>query len=303
MIDRITFIIKHFDFGELEARLKLETVGISGRTSASIYGTTINNLKFIVYSSTVKVSGSLHKYSKGNNYSLFTYKEAQLALQEISKISNIPLDEFIVTSIEIEINLPMVKDPKEYLKIIHSYKSLDFISMTPLSKTSQIRGVRCRLSEYDIKFYDKTFETIRSGKIKVADRKTIPPNIIRFEVGFSGKQLKTIGFRRMTGKSLQHPHHGPMLKKKLKLIFNEINFYDISANYSKMLEDDVKRYIFVMSNGYNHYLDYLKQQFGVEEYRKERRRTDSFLKKIEPLKTSELETELKTKFAETLLKI
>lgn len=58
-----------------------------------------------------------------------------------------------------------------------------------------------------------------------------------------------------------------------------------------------------MSNDYNLFLEYLKKYSGEESYRKEIRRKKTFLKKIYPLKTSELEIELKEKFAAVLSKI
>lgn len=237
MIDRIVFKIIHFDFDDLEAHIELIEYGESIRTSASLYKGKIKNVEFRVYDSIVKVAGSLHKFCKGNNYSLMTFKEAQSSLIKLSKVCGIPLENFIVTSIEIGVNMQMEQDPKAYLNIIRGYKGLPFIPMTPLSKTSQIRGVRCKLSEYDIKFYDKTFETILKGRIKKEDRKEIPINILRFEVAFSGKQLKTIGFKNLTGESLQHPHHGAMLKRKLKLIFKgliSLMFRWIIQKYWKM---------------------------------------------------------------------
>ncbi len=304
MIDRIKFKIIDFDVDLLEKHIELSPVKVNKKTEAFILGATIKNIQFTVSSSRyLTISGSLHKFWKGDNFSFFTFEEAQLALAEISTTCGIPLENFIVTSIEIGINIKMKHDPKTYLNIIKSFKGLPFIPMTPLSKTSQIRGVRCKLSEYDLKFYDKTFETIRSEKIKVKDRVKIPSNLLRFEVAFSGKQLKTIGFHNMTGRSLQHPHHGAMLKRKLKLIFNGIKTFDASLDYSKMLENDVKKYIFAMSNDYNLFLEYLKKYIGEEALRKEIRQTRTFLGKIEPLKRSELEIELKEKFAAVLSKV
>ncbi|WP_165045810.1 hypothetical protein [Dysgonomonas sp. ZJ709] len=55
-----------------------------------------------------------------------------------------------------------------------------------------------------------------------------------------------------------------------------------------------------MSENYPYYLDYLKKYQGEKEFRKEVRANDNFFKKIEPLKNSRYENELKKKFEKTM---
>lgn len=67
------------------------------------------------------------------------------------------MDKFIVTNIEIGVNLKMSEDPMNYINdIIGKYP---FSPMKLLAYTSRINGTFCNLSGYDIKFYDKTFES------------------------------------------------------------------------------------------------------------------------------------------------
>lgn len=100
----------------------------------------------------------------------------------------------------------------------------------------------------------------------------------------------------VTGKNLLSPLHYTRFKRLMNSIFNEIVFDDITINYSEMSEGKVKRYIFAISNGYDRYLQYLKDYVSEKEYRKERRRTNNLLKEIAPLMKGELEAELKSKF-------
>lgn len=88
--------------------------------------------------------------------------------------------------------------------------------------------------------------------------------------------------------------------KIFREIFYKIGFHDIEVDYTKFTPESAKRYIFAMSEDYEYYLDYLKKYQGEKEYRKEVRANDNFLKKIEPLKSSKYENELKEKFEKTM---
>ena len=85
-------------------------------------------------------------------------------------------------------------------------------------------------------------------------------------------------------------------KRVMTQIYNKIVFNDDTISYAGMLEDDVKRYIFATSENYDRYLAYLKEYVSEEAYKKERRRTNILLKRVDSLKTGKLKTELKTKF-------
>lgn len=154
-------------------------------------------------------------------------------------------------------------------------------------------------SEYSIKFYDKTFEAIKKGRIK---KEEVPANLLRYEIQLSRKQLKSLGFSNVTGKNLLSPLHYTRFKRLMKQIFNEIVFDD-TVDYTGCLEDDIKKHIFVMSDKYGYYLQCLKDYFGETEYRKERRRTNELLKRMSLLPKGELETELKSKFEAVISKV
>ena len=297
MIDRITIYVDDVAFEDIEERLDLTPHGVA-TDGSYIYASKYRNIRFKYIGRRLEISGSLHKFAKGNNYTLFTYDEAKKVLHELSDYTGISLERFIVSSIEIGVNMPMKNPPMKYIEILHSYKEKKFYPMPPLKESSKIRGYRCKLSEYDIKFYDKTYEVLKSDK-KITDL----PNILRYEIKLSRKQLKTFKLRNVTGKNLLIGIIRVSLKRIMNTIFNDILFSDISINYSKMLQDDVKRYIFAVSNSYDRYLQYLKEFSGLKEHNKEVRRTKNFLKRITPLITGELEIELKEKFKSEMSKI
>lgn len=312
MIDRITFRIKDYDLDELKKRLSLDKpMSVNQKTGDVNKGWHLRNLTLtIAASGDLWLKNSLHKYAKGGyNYNSFTPKEAQKAIIEIHKVLGIPLVNFIVTSIEIGVNIQMSEDPMNYINTIRYYdKDCRFIPMEPLYKTSKLKGISCSLSEYEIKFYDKTFES-KHRKSK-AEQAKVRDNILRYEIKLSSKQLFMLGFKNFkpyrvnkhpfTAEHLLNSRFYSRFIKILRTILYKIKFHDIEVDYTRLSLEEVKRYIFAMSEEYQYYLDYLKKYRGDKEYRKEVRANDNFLKKIEPLKDSKYKNELKEKFEKAM---
>ena len=73
MIDRIKFYIDDVDIETVEKRLDLVPIGVD-RLEAETYLSTIKNLKFKYVGRRLMVEGSLHRFAKGNNYSLFNQR-------------------------------------------------------------------------------------------------------------------------------------------------------------------------------------------------------------------------------------
>lgn len=165
MIDRIAIYIENVELDDVKERLGLSPSGVA-KDESLVYSSSVKNLKFEYKGRRLNIMGSLHKYAKGDNYSLFTYDEAKRVLRELSEIVGVPLNRFVVFSIELGVNIQMDKEVEYYLKILRSYKLHPFILMSPLKGTSKFKGSKCTFSEYVIKFYDKTFETIPQFGIK-----------------------------------------------------------------------------------------------------------------------------------------
>lgn len=312
MIDRITFRIEDYDLDELKKRLSLDKpMSVNQETGDINKGGHLRNLTLTVASNgTLWLKNSLHKYAKGGyNYNPFTPKEAQEAIIDIYIKLGIPLNKFIVTSIEIGVNIKMSEDPMNYINTIRYYKKkYPFSPMKPLANTSRIKGIFCNLSEYDIKFYDKTFES-KHKKSKI-EKEKVKDNILRYEIKLSAKQFSMLGFKKfkpyraeeypLTAEHLLNPRYYSRFVRILRKIFSEIRFHDIEVNYSKLNPEEAKRYIFAMSDNYLYYLNYLEKYQGEKEFRKEMRANDIFLKKITHLKNSKYEKELKEKFEKTM---
>ncbi|WP_455496506.1 hypothetical protein [Coprobacter sp.] len=295
MIDRIKFYIDDVDLDTVKERLELRCSSKVAYDESERFEAEYKNLKIKYVGKRLQIEGSLHKFVKGNNYSLFTYEEAKEALCVLSKYIGISLELFIVSSIELAINIQMEKEIEKYLVILHSYKTHPFIYMPPMKGTSKLKGRKCHLAEYTIKFYDKTFEAIKKSRLPKDRWGEVPKNLLRYEIQLSRKQLRNKGLMNVTGKNLLSPLHYTRFKRLMNSIFDEIIFDDITINYSGMLEDDVKRYIFAKSERYDSYLQYLKEEKGEKEYRKERRRTNELLKRIAPLSKGEFQSELESK--------
>lgn len=254
----------------------------------------------------LKFDGSLHKFAHGNNYCRYTYSEVVETLGVFEKIFDIiPLDAYKITGIEIGVNIQMSEAPMKYIKTIKSYGSHDFIPMTP--RGVKILGKRCKMSEYEIKFYDKTADYIAEKRIKVEDRDIVPKNILRYEVRFSRKQLINKGFPNPTVANLLKREYVIFCVWLLRSIMQEIVFFDPSADFSKIphkddkeLDSKVKEFIFVLSDGYDEYLDYLRERFGEGEAKNAGRRRDEFIEKMKPLMLGKYVNELTDKFAKEI---
>lgn len=298
MIDRINFEIRDFDIVQLHKSFKDEFE----KRDDVYFNFKLNNMTVKVCSDNLlRFCGSLHKFSKGNNYSVFTYEEAKQTICELSNKLGIPIENFIVTKIELGLNIKVKLDPIKYIEAVKRYKKYSFIPMTPYAKTSKIKGCRCKLSEYEIKLYDKTYEHIRSEKIKVKDRLEIPENILRFEISLSRKQLKNKGFKNVTGKSLQSPLHRRKFQKILSAVVNDIYFDENAIDYSALLSvKEIGWYLFCLSDKYNQYLNCVRDSKGENAYHYEVRKSKMILNKIASCKLNPIENEFREEFIRAL---
>lgn len=300
MIDRVNFEIRKFDVSQLLETLKFE----KNEHGSLMLNYKYNNVSIRMYSENLlRISGSLHKFSKGNNYSLFTYEEAKCTICELSNKLGVPLENFIVTKIELGLNLRVKLNPIKYIEAVKRYKKYTFIPMTPYSKTSKIKGCRCKLSEYEIKLYDKTFEFIKSEKVSVKNRSIVPENLLRFEISFSRKQLKYKGFKNLTGKSLQSPLHYCKFKKIFLSVLNDLYFIEFSTQCVEFSIKDIKQYFFIMSENFNQYLEYVREHEGQHKFYNEIRVSKKLMNKMKSYKYDSLEKEFREEFVRTLSKV
>lgn len=301
MIDKIRFYIKDVDIDELEKKIKdLDIIGLDRIRGVSKYGAKLKDAITITINgkNTLSGSGSLHKYAKGNNYSTFTAKEARKAIIELGETIGIPLNRFIISTLEIGINIPMSKDPMTYINILSYYrlKKWPFTLMKPLSKSSQYHGSFCRLTEYEIKFYDKSFEATHNKKEL---KKFIPLYILRYEIQLFSKKYSIFGFKNikpLTADKLLNPRLYNRFCRALRSVFNNIHFDDPDKDYSEKLAEDVRNYIFASSDKYPLFLDYLEKYGTKEDCKNAQTLKKSLEKEFEPLTETINIIELRSKF-------
>ncbi|MFR9543276.1 MAG: hypothetical protein SNH27_14620 [Rikenellaceae bacterium] len=310
MIDRITMQV--YGVGETYIDEKMPDLMTEFDDKKLISRGNYKGLRITYYKggSTLRVEGSLHKFAKGNNYCRYTFSEAVETLQELSTLLGKPMSVFNITSLEVGVNVSMEEDPMRYVETLAYHKGNPFLLMHPRSGSTTICGSKCSMSEYWIKFYDKIADFVKDEKIHVDDREKLPRNILRYEVKFTKSQLQTFGFKNPTAESLCSRKYATFCANLLYSVLDEIIFADHSIDHTKMphksskdLQNKIKDYIFVTSNGHDRYLRFLSENVGEAEYKKEKRRKATLLKKIKPLLMGKYEKEFREKFAEEILHV
>lgn len=320
MIDNIRFYVNDVDIDEIEKNLwrygaieeELDLVGLDRKRGVSKEGAILNNAISItiqlVKNGTYKLRGhgSLHKFAKGNSYSLFTINEAKKAIYDLGLTLGVSLDRFVITNMEFAVNMHMKKDPMQYIDTIRKYRIYPFIYMKSLYKSSKLKGKVCKFTDYEIKFYDKTFEaTHRNTHLE----DIVPVNILRYEMACSRKKLKQLGLKNVTDEKLcmEKSLHYRKLENVLEQTLSKVIFHDVALDYTeeisdgeKLSDDMIKDYIFAMSEDYDSFLYYIKARYGESRYKKEKTKRNALIKKMKPFVTNEHIIEVKSKFTEAI---
>lgn len=99
--------------------------------------------------------------------------------------------------------------------------------------------------------------------------------------------------------------HYSKFKKLLSKKFNEISFCELSIlNLAQNANaKEIYKYLFVMSDNYKFYLDYVKKYCGNDKYYNEIRTNKILLKKIKTNRSNSLENELRENFILELSRI
>lgn len=137
----------------------------------------LRNLFLIVFPNEYKlrVSGSLHKFYKGENHSTFTRRENEFALIELEELIKIPLEKFKVKGIAVGLNIRLNDLPENYLPIPISYRNKLFREYPPKQGNRIIERI-CNGVEMSSKFYDKSAQFYQTEKVRLYS-----PLIFRFE--------------------------------------------------------------------------------------------------------------------------
>ena len=158
-------------------------------------------LRALIYpNDRVLVSGSIHKYSNKENHcndTDFSLKQAINTIEEICDTLKIDLHKTDpkITSIEVGVNIRISIPVIEFLKTVGKYKFCDFSYSKPMSGSTRKWGKELRMTDYDIKFYDKSYLTNKELKhIKYPKE-----NLLRFEIRFTHHIKRYLNFDSISG--------------------------------------------------------------------------------------------------------
>lgn len=330
MIDKIVFYVNDVDIDALEKHLikqkiikeELAAIALDRERDIFKYGATLKrtiSLKLSLVKNKgdkekhwrLNGHGSLHKFAQGGNHDRFNASEAIKTIIELGEILGISLDRIIITCLEIGINMQMPKEPMEYIDKVRSHgitTKRAFIHMRPFKDTPHLRGKLCQYTYYVIKFYDKTFEAeyyrkkwLKKYKAEAIPMPTIRKNILRYEIELHPKKFPALGFKNIkastfTVEKLLNPRFYSRFVKILEDVFQKTEFVDLSDIHHKKSFDEIKNYIFVTSDRYNLYLDYLRGILEKNDYNKAVREDKALVKEFDFVKHTERIKELKAIF-------
>ncbi|NVJ46456.1 MAG: hypothetical protein HWE07_04985 [Cytophagia bacterium] len=139
------------------------------------------NLRLVINSSKLTVSGSLHKFYHGNNSGDFTWREIQATLELLANVIGEDLDKAHLKKLTFACNLPI--EAKPFLDRLISIKGRKPVNM--VGGINHIPyGKYIKLTHYRIKIYDKKME------VNWHDRKRIKPTL-RMEIEMNLKAFKS----------------------------------------------------------------------------------------------------------------
>jgi hypothetical protein len=207
---------------EPEAKVKIDSTGEMIFPKFAEY----QNLRFkISESKRVEITGSLHKYWKGENYSNFTFSELKRSITDLCLKLNInPLKAYL-GGFEFGVNVSPQFNPFEFCENVIAYKNESF-SKFRANKKIQI-GFEAQKQQYSVKVYDKGKQYLKED------------NILRFEIKVLKMEfLKRINISRLG--DLTKPEVLIQLGELLNEMFGEcivsdkVRTSDLTANESKI---------------------------------------------------------------------
>lgn len=168
MIDYIKFEIKNASSSYLLNHPLLEferPVSLKTNTFLKNYvEAEYQNLRFKIYDSDrVFVSGSLHKYfNEGvHNHNLFTLDDLYSVIKDIAYKFGFHERNTWITQVEVGLNLWVSIEPQDIVNSLFMYPYQPFIRVMP--NDGHIK--KCRMSQVEIKGYDKTKQCRLSHKV------------------------------------------------------------------------------------------------------------------------------------------
>lgn len=137
----------------------------------------------------IQLSNSIHKFYKGNNYTDLPFSELVEAIKIICDKFQTEAKRWEIKQLEFGFNIITPKPAKEYLDLFLEYKKIEFVKVF---KANVCYERKCYLTEYNIKVYDKYFDT------KIKESIKIPENTLRIEVCYTRKRKLPVGIKYLS---------------------------------------------------------------------------------------------------------
>jgi hypothetical protein len=187
MIDGIQIVTNHFDVDKLVNDEKLDFApliaplsfgGIVEGYKAKLRGGLFVKIKlqfehkgkYYPYPKPkLEIKGSLHKFKDGRNDTDFHFIDVCSTIDALCKLLSLEPSRCEVHTLEFGVNIPLSMHPKDVFGTYVSYNQKrtmkGFVSNDDNYHNSEFDGVKCSLSQFGIKIYDKGFQYKRSENI------------------------------------------------------------------------------------------------------------------------------------------
>ena len=127
----------------------------------------------------IRIENSLHKFYKHNNYSDFSSSEICKAVNIVCSKFSIAAEFWEIKKLELGFNIQTPQAASSYIPLFHSYKGVFF---NKVMYGNKLHEMKCFLTEYAIKVYDKTEQLKRQEKLN------IEKDILRIEICYNKKR-------------------------------------------------------------------------------------------------------------------
>ena len=111
------------------------------------------------------VEGSLHKFQHGCNDTDFTLSDVSSTIENLCHLLKIEPTKCYIHTIEFGVNIPLSIAPSQVFDLYLMYAQKMFVSFNDIDANARFNGVRCSLSQFAIKVYDKGREYLRSDNL------------------------------------------------------------------------------------------------------------------------------------------
>ena len=111
------------------------------------------------------ISGSLHKFKDGQNDTDFHFMEVYSTIDALCKLLSLEPSKCEIHTLEFGVNIPLGMRPKDVFDTYLSYCQKGFVSYKDVNQNARFNGVKCSLSQFGIKVYDKGAQYFRKESL------------------------------------------------------------------------------------------------------------------------------------------